>query len=119
MPVTALSSTEAAAKTAVRIYRLAHAKFGREAELATAQSGASNGSEQLLRTGLSDFNSDGTPKASRVSSYSAPGSNLIQRNTDSPRASLLPVQPMEVEGSGGSLLSPGSSKKVSWHEMGA
>lgn len=92
---------------------LASAKYGRDAEMSPALSGAlSGGSEVAIRAGLADFNSDGTPRASRSSSYAAPGSILIQRSTDSPRAALLTVQPMEVEGSGGSLLSPGSSKKV-------
>ena len=78
----------------------------------------STDSARLLKAGVSEFNSDGTPRASmtpRASSYMVPPeSPRVERSTDSQnRQSLLGVQSMSVEASGGSLLSPGTSKKVS------
>ncbi len=80
-------------------------------------SATSTDSARLLKAGVSEFNSDGTPKASmtpRASSYMVPPeSPRVERSTDSQnRQSLLGVQSMSVEASGGSLLSPGTSKKV-------
>lgn len=93
--------------------RVSSSKVAQDKELVTGLSAISTDSAQPIKSGIAGFNSDGTPRVSRVSSYSAPGSALIQRNPDSPRAFLLPpIQPMSVEASGSSLLSPGSSKKV-------
>ena len=80
-------------------------------------SATSTDSSRLLTAGVSEFNSDGTPRASmtpRASSYMVPPeSPRVERSTDSQnRQSLLGVQSMSVEASGGSLLSPGTSKKV-------
>ncbi len=80
-------------------------------------SATSTDSSRLLKAGVSEFNSDGTPRASmtpRASSYMVPPeSPRVERSTDSQnRQSLLGVQSMSVEASGGSLLSPGTSKKV-------
>lgn len=84
----------------------------------SGMSTASFDSTQPIKAGVEQFNSDGTPRASmtpRASSYLAPESARAERSSDSQnRASLLGVklQPLNVEPSGGSLLSPGSSKKV-------
>ena len=84
----------------------------------SGMSNASFDSTQPIKAGVENFNSDGTPRASitpRASSYLAPESARAERSSDSQnRASLLGVklQPLSVEPSGGSLLSPGSSKKV-------
>lgn len=80
-------------------------------------SATSTDSSRLLKAGVSEFNSDGTPRASmtpRASSYMVPPElPRVERSTDSQnRQSLLGVQSMSVEASGGSLLSPGTSKKV-------
>jgi hypothetical protein len=82
-------------------------------------SATSTDSARLLKAGLSEFNSDGTPRASmtpRASSYMVPPeSPRVERSTDSQnRQSLLGVQSMSVEASSGSLLSPGTSKKVNF-----
>ncbi|KAL0048626.1 hypothetical protein WJX82_007262 [Trebouxia sp. C0006] len=79
-------------------------------------SATSTDSSRLLKAGVSEFNSDGTPRASmtpRASSYMVPPElPRVERSTDSQnRQSLLGVQSMSVEASGGSLLSPGTSKK--------
>ncbi|DBB04425.1 TPA: hypothetical protein ACH3X1_012907 [Trebouxia sp. C0004] len=76
-------------------------------------SATSTASARLLKAGLSEVNSDGTPRASmtpRASSYMVPpDSPRVERSTDSQnRQSLLGVQSKSVEASGGSLLSPGS-----------
>lgn len=88
-------------------YRASTAKFS---ELTTGPSGVSNASETVpIKVGVMGFNSDNTPGASRASSYTAPGSILVQRGagadsprgSDTPRASLLGggVLPMNVDGS--------------------
>ncbi|KAL0027603.1 hypothetical protein WJX79_001142 [Trebouxia sp. C0005] len=79
-------------------------------------SATSTDSARLLKAGMPEFNSDGTPRASmtpRASSYMVPPeSPRVERSTDSQnRQSLLGVQSMSVEASSGSLLSPGTSKK--------
>ena len=110
-----LSSLHACSLSLWHCRRASHAKFTSQSELAAGLSGVSVSSETVpIKVGIAGFNSDGTPKASRASSYTAPGSILIQRGSDTPRASLLGgvVQPLNVEGSDSSLLSPGSSKKV-------
>lgn len=104
------------------VCRMSRAKVGNQTELAT---GLSVSSEEPIKAGIVNFNSDQTPR-SRQSSYTAPGSILVQRATesprashlgtdsprDSPRASLLGVrlQPLNVEKSDSSLLSPGNKK---------
>ena len=75
-------------------------------------------SARPIKAGFSEFNSDGTPRANvspRESSYLVPPeSPTAERSADSQnRQSLLGMQPLSAEASGGSLLSPGSSKKVS------
>ena len=77
----------------------------------------STDSAKPIRAGFSEFNSDGTPRASvtpRSSSYMVPPESArVERSTESQnRQALLGVQPLSVEGSGSSLLSPGTSKKV-------
>lgn len=86
----------------------------------SGMSTVSNDETRPIRAGLAEFNSDGSPRTSvtpRASSYMLPPeSPRVERSTDSQnRQSLLGVQSMSVEGSGGSLLSPGSSNKVCGH----
>ncbi|KAL3153203.1 hypothetical protein ABBQ38_011953 [Trebouxia sp. C0009 RCD-2024] len=72
---------------------------------------------QPIKAGEDNFKSDQTPRGAltpRSSSYVAPESARAERSTDSQnRASLLgsPPAPLNVEASGGSLLSSGANKK--------
>lgn len=88
---------------------------------ASNMSTTSNDEARPIRAGISEFNSDGTPRASmtpRASSYMIPPElPRVERSTDSQnRQSLLGLQPLSVEGSSGSLLSPGTNKKVRDHQ---
>lgn len=84
----------------------------------SGMSATSFDSTQPIKAGVDNFKSDPTPRGSftpRSSSYVAPESARAERSTDSQnRASLLgsPPAPWNVEASGGSLLSSGTSKKV-------
>ena len=83
----------------------------------SGMSTASTDSARPIKAGISEFNSDGTPRSSATPRESAyllpPESPRAERSSDSQnRASLLGPQALSVEGSGGSLLSPSSSKKV-------
>lgn len=76
---------------------------------------------QPIKAGEDNFKSDQTPRGAltpRSSSYVAPESARAERSTDSQnRASLLgsPPAPLNVEASGGSLLSSGANKKVGFY----
>ena len=71
---------------------------------------ASFDSTQPIKAGVDNFSSDQTPRSSL---YVAPESPRVERSTDSQnRAALLGVQPLSVEGSGGSVLSSGANKQV-------
>lgn len=84
----------------------------------SGMSAASFDSTQPIKAGVENFDSDrtGTPRASqspRSSAYAAPESARVERSTDSQnRASQLGVLPLNVEASGGSLLSSGANKQV-------
>lgn len=75
-------------------------------------------STQPIKAGVDKFTSDQTPMGSmtpRSPSYVAPESARAERSSESQnRASLLGPQlaAVNVEASGGSLLSSGASKKV-------
>lgn len=81
-------------------------------------SASSFDSTQPIKAGIDNFDSDqtGTPRASqstRSSAYAVPESARVERSTDSQdRASQLGVLPLNVEASGGSLLSSGANKQV-------
>ena len=95
---------------------------GKSGGLVSSTSTGSTDETQPIKAGVQEFNSDGSPRGSltpRASSYLAPPQSArAERSTDSQnRQSLLGLQPLNVEGSagsGGSLLSPGTSKKVSF-----
>ena len=82
----------------------------------SGMSATSFDSTQPIKAGVDNFGSDQTPRVSqspRSTSYVVPESPRVERSTDSQnRASLLGVQPLSVEGSGGSVLSSGANKQV-------
>ena len=82
----------------------------------SGMSATSYDSTQPIKAGIDNFGSDQSPRVSqspRSSSYVVPESPKVERSTDSQnRASLLGVQPLSVEASGGSLLSSGANKQV-------
>ena len=84
----------------------------------SGMSATSFDSTQPIKAGEDNCKSDQSPRGSltpRSASYMAPESARAERSTDSQnQASLLgsPPAPLNVEASGGSLLSSGANKKV-------